>query len=203
MESNPTMQQEMTISRWMFNPFIRIAGMPALTIGIVLIVASGLVASAGGIHFDGLLDVHAGRTVLLWVPVAEGLVNWIVITALLTPAALLFGRSAVRLVDIAGTQAMARGPLLLAVSIFTLPWIRNAFDELTASVKSGQLSGFPGMEVIIGSLVILACIIWMVALMWNAFSISCNMKGGRAITLFIVAVLVGEVATIFLTRRIL
>ncbi len=202
MESSPSVQQEMTIRRWMFNPFIRIAGIRSLTIGLVVIVASGLVAAAGGIRFDGLLDVHAGNPIPLWVPVVEGLVNWIVITALLWLAALFFGRSAVRLVDIAGTQAMARVPLLPAAAICTLPWIRSAFDGLTASVKSGQLPTFPGMGFVVGALVILAGIIWMVALMWKAFSISCNIKGGRAIALFIVAVLIGEVVSKLLAVQI-
>ncbi len=202
MESSPSMEQKMTISQWMFNPFIRIAGTRSLAIGLAAIVASGLAAAAGGIRFDGLLDMHAVGEFPLWVPVVEGLVNWIVITALLRLVALLFGRSAVRLVDIAGTQAMARVPLLAAAAICTLPWVRSAFDGLTASMASGQLPGFPGMGLVVGGLVMVASTIWMIALMWKAFSISCNMKGGRAIALFIVAVLIGEVVTVFLTRQI-
>lgn len=202
MESSPSIQQEMTLSQWMFNPFIRIAGTQSLAIGLAFIVAGGLVAAAGGIRFDGLLDAHVGRTFPLWVPVVEGLANWLVITTLLSVAALLFSRSTVRLVDIAGTQAMARAPLLPAAAICTLPWIRSAFDRLASSMNSDHFTGFPEMGVIVGGLVMVAGIIWMVALMWKGFSISCNMKGGRAVIIFIVALLIGEAITIFLTRRI-
>ena len=196
MENNPSthqeMQQEMTIGRWMFNPFIRIAGTRSLAIGLVGIVAAGLAAADAGIRFDGLLDMHAGNEVALWVPVVEGLVNWAVFTLLLLLVALLFGRSNVRLVDVAATQAMARILLLPVAAICALPWILDAFDGLAASLLSGQLAGLSWMGLAVGAVVTLAGMVWMVALMWKAFSISCNMKGGRAIALFIRAVLLGE-----------
>ena len=129
--TNQEMQQEMTIVRWMFNPFIRIAGTRSLAIGLVGIVAAGLAAGGAGIRFDGLLDLHAGNEVALWVPVMDGLVNWVVFTLLLLLVALLFSRSAVRLVDIAGTQAMARIPLLPVAAICALPWIRDALARIS------------------------------------------------------------------------
>ena len=199
--TNQEMQQEMTIGRWMFNPFIRIAGTRSLAIGLAGIVAAGLAAAGAGIRFDGLLDVHAGNQVALWVPVVDGLVNWVVFTLLLLLVALLFSRSAVRLVDIAGTQAMARIPLLPVAAICALPWIRDAFDGLAAALLGGELAGLSWTGLIVGAVVTLAGVVWMVALMWKAFSISCNMKGGRAIALFILAVLLGEAATLYLTRQ--
>ena len=147
MENSPSahqgMRQEMTIVRWMFNPFVRIAGPRSLIIGLAGIVAAGVAAAGAGIHFDGLLDVHAGNEVALWVPVVEGLVNWAVFTLLLMVVALLFSKSAVRLIDIAGTQAMARMPLLLVAAICNLPLIQDAFDGVAAAVISGQLAGLP------------------------------------------------------------
>lgn len=195
------MQQEMTIGRWLFNPFVRIAGTRSLMIGLAGIVVAGLAAAGAGIHFDGLLDVHAGNEVAPWMPVVEGLVNWAVFTLLLLVVALLFSKSSVRLIDIAGTQAMARMPLLLVAAICNLPWIREAFDSVAVAVISGQLAGLPWAALAVGVGVTLAGVIWMVALMWKAFSISCNMKGGWAIALFILAVLLGEAATVYLTRE--
>ena len=202
--TNQEMQQEMTIVRWMFNPFIRIAGTRSLAIGLVGIVAAGLAAAGAGIRFDGLLDLHAGNEVALWVPVVDGLVNWVVFTLLLLLVALLFSRSAVRLVDIAGTQAMARIPLLPLAAICNLPWIRDAFEGVVWALIHGALPGLPWAALAVGILATLAgLVVWMVALMWKAFSISCNMKGGRAIALFILAVLIAEAVTVYLTRYVL
>ena len=207
MENSPSthreMQQEMTIGRWLFNPFVRIAGARSLIIGLAGIVVAGLAAAGAGIRFDGLLDVHAGNEVALWVPVVEGLVNWAVFTLLLVLVALLFSKSAVRLIDVAGTQAMARMPLLLAAAICNFPLIQDAFDGMAAVLLGGELDGNTLTGLVAGILVTLGGVVWMVALMWKAFSVSCNMRGGRAIALFILAVLLGEAATLYLTRYVL
>ena len=206
MENSPSthqaMQQEMTIGRWMFNPFVRIAGPRSLVFGLAGIVAAGLAAAGAGIRFDGLLDVHAGNEVALWMPVVEGLVNWAVFTLLLMVVALLFSKSAVRLIDVAGTQAMARMPLFLVAAICNLPLIQDAFDGVAAVLLGGELDGTTLTGLVAVILVTLAGVVWMVALMWKAFSISCNMRGGRAIALFILAVLIGEVVTVLLRGRI-
>ena len=206
MENSPSthqaMQQEMTIGRWMFNPFVRIAGPRSLVFGLAGIVAAGLAAAGAGIRFDGLLDVHAGNEVALWMPVVEGLVNWAVFTLLLMVVALLFSKSAVRLIDVAGTQAMARMPLCLVAAICNLPLIQDAFDGVAAVLLGGELDGTTLTGLVAVILVTLAGVVWMVALMWKAFSISCNMRGGRAIALFILAVLIGEVVTVLLRGRI-
>ena len=207
MQNSPSthqeMQQEMTIGRWLFNPFVRIAGALSLIIGLAGIVVAGLAAAGAGIRFDGLLDVHAGNEVALWMPVVEGLVNWAVFTLLLVVVALLFSKSAVRLVDIAGTQAMARMPLLLVAAICNLPLIQDAFDRMAAVLLGFELEGSTLTGLVAGILVTLGGVVWMVALMWKAFSVSCNMRGGRAIALFILAVLLGEAATLYLTRYVL
>lgn len=197
------MQQEMTIGRWLFNPFVRIAGARSLIVGLAGIVVAGLAAAGAGIRFDGLLDVHAGNEVALWVPVVEGLVNWAVFTLLLLVVALLFSKSAVRPIDVAGTQAMARMPLLLAAAICNLPLIQDAFDRMAAVLLGFELEGNTLTGLVAGILVTLGGVVWMVALMWKAFSVSCNMRGGRAIALFILAVLLGEAATLYLTRYVL
>ena len=207
MENSPSthqeMHQEMTIGRWLFNPFVRIAGARSLIVGLAGIVVAGLAAAGAGIRFDGLLDVHAGNEVALWMPVVEGLVNWAVFTLLLVVVALLFSKSAVRLIDIAGAQAMARMPLLLAAAICNLPLIQDAFDGMAAVLLGGELDGNTLTGLVAGILVTLGGVVWMVALMWKAFSVSCNMRGGRAIALFILAVLLGEAATLYLTRYVL
>ena len=56
-------QEQMTLARWLFNPFIRVAGTKSLVGGLVAIGAGGLAAAAAGIRFDGLLDMHFVRSV--------------------------------------------------------------------------------------------------------------------------------------------
>lgn len=129
--------------------------------------------------------------------------NWIAISVIFAPIARFFGSgSRVRFIDIAGTQALARAPLAPAAAVCTLPWIRNSLAELPSALQNYDFAG-AGAGVLLASLVMLTGIIWTVVLMWNAFSVSCNMKGGRGIALFVVAIVIGELVTKFLTLRYL
>ena len=194
--------REMTIARWLFNPFIRIAGGQALAVGLTAIVLSGLAAAAGGVHFDGLLDFHPGYSVSYWVPVVEGLVNWSVIAVLLVLASLLVAPRTVRLVDIAGTQALARFPLLLAALACVPAPVRDGNVEWVAAAVEGRMAT-PTAASLVAGLLAGACAIWMVWLMWKAFAVSCNQRGSRAVAIFVAAVIAGEVATKFLLIRML
>ncbi len=57
---SPPVPHEMTTARWLFNPFLRIAGGQALAIGLAGVVATGLAAVAAGMHSPGLLDFNPG-----------------------------------------------------------------------------------------------------------------------------------------------
>ncbi|MCE2514574.1 MAG: hypothetical protein J4F37_06110 [Acidobacteria bacterium] len=203
MAGRPPRRQEMSIAQWLFNPFVRFAGAPALGIGLTIIVATGLVAAAAGVHLDGLLDFHPGYTVPLWVPVVEGLVNWSVFTVLVWAVSLLITGRTVRLVDIAGTQALSRHPILLSALVCAPPGVRRAHEETVAAMAEGRLALPQGWEPVVAALVIAACLFWMVWLMWKAFSLCCNQRGARAVTIFAALILVGEVATKYALGRVL
>ena len=108
-------------------------GGQALAIGLTVIVLSGLAAAAAGVHFDGLLDFHPGYSVSFRVPIVEGFVNWSVISVILVLVSLLVAPRTVRVIDIAGTQALARWPLLPAALACVPGPVREANDELVAA----------------------------------------------------------------------
>ena len=192
--------REMSVARWLFNPFVRIGGEQALAIGLSVIVVSGLVAAAAGAHFDGLLDFHPGYSVAFWIPVVEGLVNWVVISGLFVLVSLLVAPRTVRLVDIAGAQALARAPLLLA-ALAAVPF-RDGYRAMVAAMAEGRLVTPTPASLVVGMLGG-ACMIWMIWLMWKAFAVCSNQRGVRAVALFVAAVIVGELATKVLLIRML
>ena len=171
-----TVPREMTVLQWLFNPYRRIAGGQALAIGLIAIVASGLAAAAAGVHFDGLIDFHPGYRVSFWVPIVEGLVNWSTITVLLVLVSFLVAPRTVRVVDIAGTQALARWPLLLAALACMPAAVRRGNEASVAAVVEGRMVMLPAVSLVAG-LFAGACAIWMVWLMWKAFAVSCNQRG--------------------------
>ena len=189
----------MTVSRWLFNPFIRLGGARALAIGLGAVVLTGLAAAGGGVHLDGLLDFHPGYRVPFWVPIVEGLVNWLVFTALLAPVLFVAPRN-VRLIDVAGTQALARWPLLPAALASLPPTVRQGNEALVAAASEGRLVTPEGATLAAGALAG-ACGIWMVWLMWKAFAIACNQRGPRAGAWFAAALVGGEMVTKLVFRQ--
>jgi hypothetical protein len=123
----------------------------------------------------------------------------LVITGLLGLVLLTAPRT-VRLVDIAGTQALARWPLLLAALASLPPAVRQGNDALVAAAVEGRLVTPPATTLVAGVFAA-GCGIWMVWLMWKAFAIACNQRGPRAVAMFAAALAGGEMVTKLLFRQ--
>ena len=128
--------------------------------------------------------------------------NWSVISVLLALVALLVAPRTVRLVDVVGTQALARAPLLLAALVCVPAPVRDGNAELAAAAADGRIVTLTTGTLVAG-LLASACMIWTVWLMWKAFAVSCNQRGVRAVAIFAAAVIAGEVATKLLLIRVL
>lgn len=194
----------MKISRWLFNPFYYLAGVKALIIGILVLVLTGIFAFWGEIRFDGLLDFHmALPPVPLWINLTEQLLSWLLLGNILLLAGKIISKSRPRGIDVFGTQALARLPYLF-VSLTTLaPGPPKFAHELVAgrvslSKFSVDMAAF--LLVVVFGLVML---IWMIVLMYRAFTVSCNVSGKITIAIFIVALISGEIISKVILLRLL
>jgi hypothetical protein len=180
----------------LFNPSVYIAGMEALLTGIAAILLAGLIGWLGNIHFDGVLDTHVGTQAPLWFFLLEGILDWLCLGVVLLVLGRMISRTGFRTLDVLGTQALARWPTLL-MSLILLP---RAFQRISNDlVEQLRLGGMPKINpadafilaTVVAALLILLC--WMVALMYKAFSVSCNVRGGKAIGTFIGGLLLAEI----------
>jgi hypothetical protein len=191
----------MKTTQFLFSPFHRIAGGPALGLGIAGIVTASLIGAPQRLHFDGVLDMHVGMRAPWWVFVAEGLINWLSLALLLLAAGRLLSKTAFRSLDLIGTQALARWPTLLVALACLAPGFHRYTEALVRSLsnlKPGAVPAMPpgGADAVVFLLVTLATlagIVWMVALMWKSFSHCCNLRGGKAVAAFVVTLLAAEV----------
>ncbi len=190
----------MKISEILFHPFRRVAGGLSLVLGLVAIVLAALVAKPQGLHFDGVLDAHVGPSGPWWLFIAEGLIDWLSLALPLLLAGRLISQSAFRSIDLLGTQALARWPTVLIALGCLAPGFHRytlALTKWLANLKPGAVPVLPGgVDAIVFGLVVavtLACTVWMVALMWKSFSHCCNVRGGKAVVVFIVVLLIAEV----------
>lgn len=192
---NPTTEKKpLTL---LFNPFFYVAGGKALGIGLAAIVLAGLIGAWGNTHFDGVLDTHTGAHAPLWFFLAEGIIDWLCMAAVLLALGLLMSKTAFRALDVLGTQALARWPTLLVATLM-LPGAVGRFGaQLVGRIGHPEASRAINIpDAIVFCVVVLATIpitCWMVYLMYKAYSVSCNVKGGRGIGSFVVGLLAGEV----------
>lgn len=189
------------LSQWLFNPFRFIAGFKALLLGLAIILISALVGSLSNTHFDGVLDVHTGFQVPLWCFFAEGLINWVCMVIPLFFFGLIVSRSSFRMIDVFGTQALARWPYLIT-SVVMLPEANQRFgiylmSRFASTATSGTVDYTDMLIFIFAMVVVVIMAVWMVALMYRAYVVSCNIKGARAVITFIVSLIGAEVLSKF------
>jgi len=182
--------------QWLFNPFRFVAGYKALLLGLTTILISAFFGFLGNLHFDGVLDVHTGLKAPIWCFVAEGIINWLSLAIPLFFFGLVVSHSAVRVIDVFGTQALARWPYLIT-SVVMLPEANRRFGTYLMArftLATGGAFDYTDMCIFIfAAIVAVLMIIWMVALMYQAYTVSCNMKGLKAIITFVVSIIGAEV----------
>jgi hypothetical protein len=168
---------------WLYNPFTRIAGLQSLLWGLLIMLVTAFFGGLNNVHFDGVIDIHAGMPAPMLLFFLEVFVSWLLFSVFLLIAATILSPSKVRAVDIFGTQAFAKYPYLIVSLISFIPYFRFEFHgmpDLTASLI------FFGLLTIVFT-------IWTVVLMYNAYSVSANLTGVKAIVSFIVALMIAEV----------
>jgi hypothetical protein len=185
------------LSQWLFNPFRFIAGFKALLLGLAIILVSGFVGSLSNTHFDGVLDLHTGAAAPMWFFLSEGIINWVCMAMPLFFFGLIVSNSSFRVIDVLGTQALARWPYLIAAIVMLPDANRRVLDyivsKLTQNAPAAAISSIDVFIFGFAMIIAIFMLIWMVALMYVAYTMSCNIKGARAVITFIVSLIGAEV----------
>lgn len=165
----------------LFNPFLRIAGTKALLIGLITLLVTAVIAYYSHCHFDGAIDAHIGTITPMWFYPAEALIDWLCLTLLFYISGIIFSQSAIRFIDVAGTMALARWPMIFIALLAFIPVVQpQNIHDVNASI-------------IIFGFTLLIFTIWMIALMYNAYTVSCNIKGSKATISFIATLICAEI----------
>lgn len=183
------------IVRWLFNPFQNVAGGRALVIGVAAILVTGLIGSLSNTHFDGVMDVHTGKDAPLWVFLAEGLISWLVMATVMIVVGRIVSRTRFRIIDVFGTQALARWPHVISALVALAPPYIVAIDAVADAVQGNSvldLSASTWLGFGLVALVMILMMAWSVALMYRGLAVSCNARGGRAVAGFVVGIIVAE-----------
>ena len=170
--------------------------MQSLLLGWAVMLATAGISYFNHAHFDGVIDIHVGRITPPATYFLEQLIDWGCVVVVFYAAALIFSKSSIRFIDVAGTLALARWvmifPALLAFAV-KVPAANQTVDEILRSITPVTIT------IVI---LLLAFSIWMIALTYNAFKVSCNMKGGTATVIFIIALLLAEILAYYTDHQL-
>ena len=184
-----------SLGQYLFNPFTKVAGTKALIVGVLIILLAAFLGSLSNTHFDGVLDIHIGQGAPTWLFIAESLIDWLCMVLFLFFSALIISRSRWRFIDILGTQALSRWPTLISALVMLHPANLRFSESLIKFSQNPQefkINTPDAVIFIVATLVALLMLIWMVALMYRAYAVSCNVKGAKAIVSFIISLILAE-----------
>lgn len=185
------------MKKWLFNPFEFIAGWMSIFLGIAILLITALLCFYGDIHLDGVIDLHLHTQSDFSIALAEGLVNWMSMAIFIYASGLIFSKSSIRMIDVFGTQAMARFPMLLAAAVsLLLPENKVVLYFEYEFLKTGVPVDPGNKDIVFFALITLTTIlmlIWMISLMYKAYSVACNIKGTTAVLSFTACVIFAEI----------
>jgi hypothetical protein len=174
---NKDMQNLLKDKRSLFNPFLYIAGEKALIAGVFIMTLTATIGYFTNYWQDGLIDLHQGVEASIVFHIILTFSNWLILLIVLTPFAYGLTASKIRFIDLAGTLALARAPMLVAITSGFFP----APQRLAQAFTDGtELSPTDLVATVIIGIIVILMIIWMIALSFNAYKHSANLKGNKA-----------------------
>ncbi|WP_438018821.1 YIP1 family protein [Sorangium sp. So ce315] len=168
--------------RLALDPFERFGGGVAAAAGLA-VAALSVAITRLGVRFDGFLDVHATpAAVPLGTALLEQALAW-PLPALLFWAYARLLRRRVRIIDFVGVTGLSRAPLLLA---------GLALGLLAPEAPVGAVPRLtPGLAAF--AVAAMLCLVWFLALLYQAFKNASGLRGAALIAGFIGLVTASEI----------
>ena len=195
----------MKLSKLISNPFERIAGYEALLIGVVGIALNSLLGYLSKMHSLGILHFGPASNQEFWVFATENIIIWLVPAIIFYIAGLLFTKSHIRIVDVLGTTAFAKLPLILMCILWFTPPLQQLVsidpnatpDAMKASVDDINMIAMGAV-----SILSIAFFAWSYIWLYNAMKVSCNLKGLKGALVYIFAIIGGDILTVWIISYI-
>lgn len=189
----------------LFNPFRYIAGTKSLVWGLIFIISEIVLLYGSGYVMDGYIHItDKPDGVLLWQAALTHIVVWLLPALFLYICGLVMSHSRIRIIDILGTTAFAQLLLLPIIVPMMIPSVAEVFGDGVADVVLNSSLAMP-----VSTVLLLLFGVWSLAWLvlfyvwnYNAFSTSCNVRGAKAIVVYIAVVLVVTIAAPYIVRLI-
>jgi hypothetical protein len=187
----------MQIQQLLFSPFEKLGNNKALIIGFVIIILTAIAGWFTNVRFNGIIDIHLSEARLsLIAHLVEALLMWLLFAAVLFATGSIISRTKINLLTILGYQALARWPYLFAPVLFWIFPVQKMYAYFMYQYfglgEALTVTTFDMVLMVLFSILIVLLTIWMIALMYRAYTISCHVKGVKGVISFIFAIIVAE-----------
>lgn len=166
---------------YLFNPFTRIAGFKSFVIGLIGLLLISYLSYISGTHLNGLTDINFAKDTDFIYFISEHLLSWISVSIFFYISGLILSGTRIRIIDILGTSAMARIPLIIPPLVRLLPFFKSFVFQ------SWEMYTIVGVHIF--------SLIWTITLLYNGFKISCNLKSEKLIIGFSISLILSEILT--------
>lgn len=179
----------------LLHPFTYLSGEVTLALGLAGMAGMVWLACATQQTFRGILSFGIGEQPW-WQLAAHLLAGWAIFSILLYAAARSCSPSHIRFVDIAGNQAFAKLPNLLSLlsAVVYSPQQLLHDAEAIKQLNFTEMQAYqPPVGMVLSGVVALVVLVWFFAWSWQGFSIAANLRGKKAVCLYIGCYLLAEV----------
>ena len=184
---------------WVYNPFEKVAGWKAFGIGIVVSAITTIVGYFGDTVFYGI-SVKVIPNITWGMAFSLQALGLAVTVAIMYIAALLFAKR-VRFQDILGTVTLAKYPLIL-MSLLSLIFGSKLASIDVNKIINNEITFTDYNLLFVFGIISIIVMVWVIALLYNAFKVSTNLKGVKCGVLFTVIILISEIVTMVLVSVI-
>lgn len=184
------------MGKFWYNPFEKYAGWQAFSFGLIAIIITTYLGALINLSFDGVISIHF-REAPVYVHFASILISILTLALVLYLAGLKLSTSKIRFIDVLGTSFMARIPFLfIPLLVYVIP-VQEIGAEIASYYQTGAdeitISTIEWIKILLVAFVMLGVIVWYIALLYNAFKVSCNITGAKATISLIIAIIVSEI----------
>ena len=191
------MRNIVILKNYLLRPFGFVSQRNILRLGLAAMILAGSLNSLSYTHFDGILDVHSGKSGPFFAFLLQGFLNSFIVSLTFFILIKFIFMKRVKISHIFVEQIFARWPFIF-ISLFTLTEVYKRPIKLL-SLKYIHMNKdvlITSMDyVVIGFIFFLFLVItaWVVYLMYRSFSNLSQTSGFRGISVFILGLLFAEV----------
>lgn len=176
------------------NPFTYFSGGTTLFAGAVIMAVMIVTAHLTGQTFRGVISIGIGHLSYMRLTL-QLLVGWAVFSALLYGIGSWLSPSHIRLIDIAGNQALAKlpfGVLLICSPFYPIEKMIGGLTEIQ-TLSLYEINHYtPSVGLILYSVVALLMTVWFFLWSYRGFAVAANLRGWRAAGSYIGCFLLAE-----------